>query len=181
MRNGVIFMNNLLVKKIKNIYKILSNRMWKKYKRHVSFGDLFTDRWKTAKTYGFGEGSSCYDNVLILGDVKVGKNTWIGPNCILDGSGGLEIGDYCSISAGVQIYSHNTVNKTTSFGKEPTELASVKIGSGVYIGPQTVIQMGVDIGDKAIIGACSFVNCDVPANKKAWGCPAKIQSDKNKN
>jgi acetyltransferase-like isoleucine patch superfamily enzyme len=22
-----------------------------------------------------------YDNVLVLGDVKVGQNTWIGPGC----------------------------------------------------------------------------------------------------
>lgn len=44
-----------------------------------------------------------YDNVLVLGRVKVGRNTWIGPGCILDGSGGdLQIGDCCSISVGVR-------------------------------------------------------------------------------
>ncbi len=59
-----------------------------------------------------------YDNVLVLGDVRVGRNTWIGPGCILDGSGGgLRIGDWCSISAGVQIYTHNTVNRSISLGK----------------------------------------------------------------
>jgi serine acetyltransferase len=35
--------------------------------------------------------------------------------------------------------------------------------------------MGVSIGDKAIIGANSFVNRDVPSNSKAFGSPAKIQ------
>ena len=55
-------------------------------------------------------GTSCYNNVLIIGDVKVGKNTWIGPNVILDGSGGLEIGDFVSISAGVQIYTHDSLD-----------------------------------------------------------------------
>jgi hypothetical protein len=35
-----------------------------------------------------------YDNVLVLGDVMVGRHTWIGPGCSLDGSGGdLQIGD----------------------------------------------------------------------------------------
>ncbi|MBT4122956.1 MAG: acyltransferase [Candidatus Ruthia sp.] len=164
-----------ITEKIKKAYTILREQMWEKYKRHVSFGDLFTDRWETAKAYGFGEGTSCYDNVLILGEVRVGKNTWIGPNCILDGSGGLEIGDYCSISAGVQIYSHHTVKWATSLGNESTETDAVKIGSGVYIGPQSVIQMGVSIGDKAVIGACSFVNRDVPSNTKVWGSPARIQ------
>lgn len=39
-----------------------------------------------------------HNNVLVLGRVKVGRNTWIGPGCILDGSGGdLQIGDWCSI------------------------------------------------------------------------------------
>ena len=33
-----------------------------------------------------------YDSVLVIGDVQVGKNTWIGPFVVLDGSGGLEIG-----------------------------------------------------------------------------------------
>lgn len=166
-----------LADKIKSTYTALRKQMWEKYRRHVSFGDLFTDRWETAKAYGFGEGTSCYDNVLILGDVRVGENTWIGPNCILDGSGGLEIGDYCSISAGVQIYSHSTVEWSTSLGNKNTESSSVKIGSGVYLGPQSVIQMGVNIGDKAIIGACSFVNRDVQPNTKVWGCPARVQQD----
>lgn len=146
--------------------------MWAKHKRHVSFGDLFTDRWETAKFYGFGEGSSCYDNVLILGDVKVGKHTWIGPNTILDGSGDLVIGDYCSISAGVQIYTHDTVKYANSLGKEDVERESVTIGSGVYIGPNTVIQKGVTIGDGATIGACSFVNKSIPKGARAWGSPA---------
>ncbi len=165
-----------LMKQIKNLYLQLRAQMKRNYNRHVSFGDLLTDRWETARAYGFGEGASCYDNVLILGNVQVGENTWIGPNCILDGSGGLEIGSYCSISAGVQIYTHHTVKWATSLGHEKTENASIRIGSGVYIGPQSVIQMGVTIGDKAVIGACSFVNRDVPARAKVWGCPARIQT-----
>jgi acetyltransferase-like isoleucine patch superfamily enzyme len=165
-----------LVKRIRRAYAALREQMWRRYRRHVSFGDLFTDRWETARAYGFGEGTSCYDNVLILGDVRVGRNTWIGPNCVLDGTAGLEIGDYCSISAGVQVYTHSTVRWATSLGAEPAETAPVRIGSGVYIGPQTVIQMGVTIGDQAVIGACSFVNRDIPAGVRAWGCPATIRS-----
>ncbi len=42
-----------------------------RYRRRVSLGDLLTDRAENAREYGFGEGSTCYDNVLILGDVKV--------------------------------------------------------------------------------------------------------------
>ena len=161
---------------IRKAFTSLRKRMWLKHRRHVSFGDLFTDRWDTASFYGFGEGSSCYDNVLIIGNVKVGKNTWIGPNCVLDGSKSITIGDNCSISAGVQIYNHHTVDWATSRGEADIPRAEVNIGSGVYIGPQSVIQMGVTIGDGAIIGACSFVNSDIPAGAKVFGVPAKIVS-----
>ena len=154
----------------------LSVRKKEAFNRRVSVGDLLTERGDNAAMYGFGEGTTMYDNVLVLGEVKVGRKTWIGPNCILDGSGGsLEIGDWCSISAGVQIYTHNTVKRSISLGVEPIEYAPTKIGHGVYIGPNAVVQMGVSIGDKAIIGANSFVNRDVPSNSKAFGSPAKIQ------
>lgn len=165
------------VSKLRKCYKLLRGEKKEKHNRFVSFGDLIADRWETAEFLGFGKGSSCYDNVLVLGDVVVGKDCWIGPNVILDGQGGLEIGDNCDISAGVQIYSHHTVKRATTRGKEKEELAPVKIGSGIYIGPQAVIQMGVTIGDGAVIGAMSFVNKDVPAGAKVWGCPAKIQNN----
>lgn len=163
----------MTIEDIKDLLANLSRDMRQKFNRHVAVGDLLTDRWETAKRYGFGDGTSCYDNVLILGDVKVGRHTWIGPNVILDGSGGLEIGDYCSIAAGVQVYSHHTVKWATSMGADPVERAPVRIGSGVYIGPNSVIQMGVTIGDRAVIGAMAFVNRDVPSDTRAYGIPAR--------
>jgi acetyltransferase-like isoleucine patch superfamily enzyme len=147
--------------------------VFERFKRHVSINDLLSDRWETAEFYGFGDGTSCYNNVLILGDVRVGKNTWIGPNVVLDGTAGLEIGDFCSISAGVQIYTHNTVNWSTTMGEEPAETASTKIGNGVYIGPNSIVQMGVTVEDKSVIGAMSFVNKDVNHSEKVFGCPAR--------
>jgi acetyltransferase-like isoleucine patch superfamily enzyme len=155
----------------------LRQQTWEKHKRHISVGDLLTDRWETARYHGFGEGTSCYDNVLILGSVTVGKNCWIGPNVILDGSGGLSIGDHVDICAGVQIYSHSTVRRATSGGIDPIEYAPTRIGSRAYIGPQSVIQKGVTIGDDVIIGAMSFVNRDVPTGAKAWGIPAVVRAE----
>lgn len=165
-----------LGKRIRKLHHRLRQRMRTRHDRSVSFGDLMTDRWERAQSCGFGEGTSCYDNVLILGDVKVGRNTWIGPNVILDGSGGLEIGDYCSISAGVQIYTHHTVRWATSLGHDEVERSPTQIGSGVYLGPGTVVQMGVTIGDRAVVGAMSFVNRDIPAGARAWGVPARSRA-----
>jgi acetyltransferase-like isoleucine patch superfamily enzyme len=162
-------------KSIRDLVLDLRSEMREKFTRHVSVGDLLTDRWEIARDYGFGEGTSCYDNVLILGDVKVGKDCWIGPNVILDGKGGLTIGDHCDISAGAQIYTHHTVARCISGGSAAVEQAPVRIGSCVYIGPQCVIQQGVTIGDGVVIGAMSLVNRNIPSGAKAWGIPARLQ------
>lgn len=144
------------------------------YKRTLPFGDYVVDRWEKARLLGFGEGSSIYDNALVLGNVSVGANTWIGPFTVLDGSGCLEIGDHCEISAGVQIYTHDTVKRAISGGANPVEYASTSIGSFCYLGPNVIVARGVTIGKSCIIGANSFVNSNLPDGVKAWGTPARI-------
>ena len=151
----------------------LAWQMREKHNRHVSVGDLLTDRWELARSLGFGDGTSCYDNVLVLGTVSVGKNCWIGPNVILDGIGDLTIGDNVDISAGAQIYTHDTLARVRSAGLAAIERAPTRIGSRVYIGPQTVIQRGVTIGSDVTIGAFSLVNRDIPDGARAWGIPAR--------
>jgi len=164
-----------MIDALRALQKRLQAEKRRDFNRRVSLGDLLTERKDNAAEMGFGEGTTCYDNVLILGDVTVGKNTWIGPNVVLDGSGGpLTIGDFCSISAGVQIYTHNTVAWSTSLGEQPIAKAPTRIGNGVYLGPNSVVAMGVTIGDKAVIGALSLVNDDIPAGAKAWGTPARV-------
>ncbi len=150
------------------------NPVRQQWNRSLPFTDYIVDRWQKTAALGFGEGASIYDSALVLGDVKVGKNTWIGPFTVLDGSGELEIGDYCSISAGVQIYTHDTVQWATSGGKEQSERAPVRIGHNCYIGPNVIISKGIFIGDGCVIGANSFVNCDIPKKNKASGTPARI-------
>ncbi len=144
------------------------------YKRTLPLGDYIVDRWEKAQVLGFGQGSSVYDSSIILGAVEVGENTWIGPYTVLDGSGGLIIGDHCSISAGVQIYSHDTVKRSVSGGIDPIEYAATTIGSRCYIGPNTIISKGVRIGDGAVVGANSLVMSDIPPNMKAYGTPCRI-------
>jgi acetyltransferase-like isoleucine patch superfamily enzyme len=158
---------------LRTVLSELGREKREKYQRHVSVGDLLTDRWEIAREHGFGEGTSCYDNVLILGTVSVGRHCWIGPNVVLDGLGGLSIGDYVDISAGVQIYSHDTVRRVGSGGVDPIEYAPTRIGSRVYIGPQTVIQKGVVIGDDVVIGALSFVNENIATGTRTYGAPAR--------
>lgn len=163
-----------LEKKLKELHAFLRKELMKKWKRSLPFEEELFDRWERAKYLKFGEGTSIYQLSYVYGDVKVGKNTWIGPLTILDGSGGLEIGDNCSISIGVQIYSHDTVKWVLSSGKHKYEYGKTKIGNCCCICPNSVIKKGVTIGGHSVIATGSFVNKDIPPYSIVAGVPAKV-------
>ena len=157
------------------LYSILRNEKKKEWNRILPFNELLIDRWEKAKFLKAKKGSSIYDNSYIFGDVKIGENTWIGPFTILDGSGAkISIGNFCSISAGVQIYTHNSVDWAISGGKSKYKKSSVKIGSNCYLGPNCIISMGSIIGNGSIVGAQTLVNGKVPPKSVIFGTPGKI-------
>lgn len=151
----------------------LRDKLRTQFQRDLPFDEMLFDRWEHARSLGFGDGTSIYHNSYVFGDVQVGTNTWIGPFTILDGSGGLVIGDTCSISAGVQIYTHDSVRWAISGGNAAYERAAVQIGSCSYIGPQAIISKGVTIGHHCVIGAGSFVNRDISDYTIAVGTPCR--------
>lgn len=163
-----------LIEEFKRIYDLLRIQMKQKWNRDLPLEELLFDRWERARHLGFGDGTSIYHNSYVYGDVKVGKCTWIGPLTLLDGSGGLEIGDYCSISSGVQIYTHDTAKWAVSGGEAEYERAPVKIGSCCHIGSQTVITKGVTIGNHSVIGACSLIYRDFEAYSIVAGVPGRM-------
>lgn len=161
----------LLLNRLKDHF---DGKFLKELDRSLPFAELLFDRWERAKLLGFGENTSIYDSSHVFGKVKVGANTWIGPFTILDGSGGLTIGDNCSISASVQLYTHDTVQWAISGGKEKYEYAPTSVGNNCYIGPGTIISKGVSLGDGCIVGTNSFVNASFAAGTKLAGSPARV-------
>ncbi len=141
--------------------------------RVLPTNELMSDLVEKARYLGFGEGTRVYDSSCVFGPVQVGRNTWIGPFTVLDGAGGLRIGDHCSISAGVQIYTHDSVQWSVTEGRAELEYAPVQIGNGCYIGPNAVIAKGVTLGERCIVGANSYVNRSFDADSKLAGTPAR--------
>ncbi len=163
-----------IYKDVEKLHKAQREKIKKSYKRVLPFSEEITDRFDKARFLDFGKGSSIYDNSFVFGDVEVGRDTWIGPFTILDVSGGLKIGANCSISAGVHIYTHDTVAWALSGGKKGYEYSGVEIGNNCHIGANTIIVKGVRIGNGCAIGACSFIKNDIPDNSVAFGTPAKV-------
>jgi len=86
---------------------------------------------------------------------RIEKATWIGHFCIIDGSQGLEIGEFCEISCGVHIYTHTTHLRCTR--RKEKQVAPVKIGKHVFIGANSIISMGCNIEDNSMVAPLSFV------------------------
>jgi acetyltransferase-like isoleucine patch superfamily enzyme len=144
------------------------------YHRSLPFQDAMFDREERARKLGFGKGATIYNSALVYGNVTVGEGTWIGPYVLLDGSGGgISIGSTCSISAGVHIYTHDTVNWALSGGRQPYRRKPVKIGNCCHIGSQSVILAGVDIADRCVVAANSMVKSSVPPQTIVGGTPAR--------
>jgi len=146
-----------------------------KWNRVLPTNESFFDRWEKARYVHAGEGSSIYDSSIIMGDVVIGKNVWIGPYTLLDGvNGKIMIGNNCNISTGVQIYTHDSSLHTVSQGKVPFQKGDVNVGDNTYIGSMSLIKQNIKIGNNCIVGANSFVNKDIPDNYVAFGTPIKL-------
>ena len=152
----------------------LRKRMKARYNRHVATGDLLHDRWELARECGFGEGTNVYDDCLILGDVTVEHNSWVGPGCILDGSGGgLTIGHHVDVGAGSHLYSHNTIERALTGHRAPVFYRPTKIGNCCFIGPRSIIAPGTVLGDHCFVAAGSYVEGVFGDHSFVSGNPAK--------
>ena len=80
-----------LIDQLRTLWRERRQEVDARFRRTLPFGDYVVDRWEKARALGFGEGASIYDSALVIGDVKVGEQTWIGPGVVLDGSGGLSL------------------------------------------------------------------------------------------
>lgn len=106
-------------------------------------------------------------------NIHVGSRVFFNSGCKFQDQGGIYIGDDVLIG-------HNVVIATLNHLIEPEQRGGmiprpVRIGNKVWIGSNSTILPGVEIGDNAIIGAGSVVTKDIPANAIAVGNPARVK------
>ena len=76
------------------------------------------------------------------------------------------------LAHGVRISLHDSA--LNNVRGAPVRYGRVTIRRGAYVGTRSTILCGVEIGEDAVIGACSLVTKDVPPRSVAYGTPAQV-------
>lgn len=118
------------------------------------------------------------ENVLIMFPwlVKIGKKSSLNYGTLIDGYGGVLIGE------GVRIASYVQINSTDHEFSNPDEFimnqgyicGRIVIEDDVWIGCHVTINKGVTIGRGSIIGSGSVVTKDIPPYSVAVGVPCHV-------
>ena len=118
-------------------------------------------------------------------NIHIADKVFVWHYTILDGSGGLYIGEGSQIGAWVGLFTHSSHIAIRLYGNHYTEVSDkiafqikpITIGRFVFVGAGARVLPGVTIGDGALIASGALVTKDIPAFKIASGSPAKIQGD----
>lgn len=114
------------------------------------------------------------------GRVRIGSHVHIATACMLGARGGIDIGDFSSLSQGVRIFTaiDDFSGRRMSNSQVPDDVlgvqtAPVTIGAYVPIGSGTIVLPGVAIGEGAAVGALSLVSHSLAGWVIYAGNPAK--------
>jgi acetyltransferase-like isoleucine patch superfamily enzyme len=108
--------------------------------------------------------------------IDVGHRFSVNSGAILDGRGGIKIGDGVMIGPQAAIYSsrHDFAQLARPMISLDHIMTPVVIGDDVWIGAHVCIPGGITIGSGAVIAAGAVVVKDVEANTIVSGVPAQI-------
>ena len=116
--------------------------------------------------------------------IKIADNVFVWHYTILDGTGGLKIGEGSQIGAWVGIFTHSSHIAIRLYGNHYQEvledqkkgylISSVKIGKYVFIGAGAKILPGVTIGDGALVSSGAIVTRSIGEFEIVSGNPAKV-------
>jgi acetyltransferase-like isoleucine patch superfamily enzyme len=102
--------------------------------------------------------------------VRIGRNTSIGKDAIIDGRGGVIIGANVNISSQAAIWTMEHVVDDPEFDAHP---AGVVVKDRAWLSFRATILPGVEVGEGAVVAAGAIVTRDVPAFTVVAGVPAR--------
>lgn len=97
------------------------------------------------------------------GKLTIGSNAKINYNCIIVCHNLISIGEGVELGPSVYIYDHDHDYKS-GLKENKFKSAPITIGKNCWIGANTIILNGTDIGDNCVIAAGSVVKGSIPAN-----------------
>jgi acetyltransferase-like isoleucine patch superfamily enzyme len=112
--------------------------------------------------------------------IRVGSGFSVNTGALVDGRGGVEIGNDVLVGPYAVINSSDHSHKQLDLPMTSVDhvMTPVKIGNDVWIGAHVVVTGGVEIGSGAVIAAGAVVTRDVPPYAIAGGIPATIIGDR---
>jgi acetyltransferase-like isoleucine patch superfamily enzyme len=111
---------------------------------------------------------------------KVGKDVFIGDHVIIDQNRAhlITIEDHVHIAGGTRLLCHKRdlshYHHGEDYAKLPYKTDKIHLKKGCVIGSNSLIMLGVTIGEGAIVGAFSLVTKDIPEWTVSTGIPAKV-------
>lgn len=121
----------------------------------------------------FDLSSAIYRNVDLRSPyrISVGEHTNINKRCVLDGRGGLKIGDNVDIAQETNIWSEQHDYNSPTY---KSVCKTVVIDDYVWLASRVTVLPGVHIGRGAVVASGAVVTKDVPPLAIVAGVPAKI-------
>ncbi len=126
------------------------------------------------------ESSFIHESAVIIGNVIIGKDVYVGPGAVIRGDWGeVIISDGCNVQENCIIHQFPGITVKLDESAHIGHGAIIhggNIGRNSLIGMNAVIMDGAVVGDECIVGALSFVpaNMKIPNRSVVVGNPAKI-------
>ena len=122
-----------------------------------------------------GHGANIYPSVKIWApwNMNIGADSCIGPSVICYNMRPITIGEKTVVSQYAYLCTAGHVIGEVNNAHEGLIVAPIVIGRESWIGTRAYVGMGVEIGDRSVVGATSSVYKDVDPLTVVGGNPAK--------
>lgn len=128
--------------------------------------------------FALGDNSWVASGAIIRGNVEIGNHSSVNANAHI--AGNVKIGKACRIAplASIFGFNHGTEQADVPIKDQPITSRGIVLGDDVWVGANTVIIDGVEIGSHCIIAAGAVVTHSFPPYKVIGGNPARILKDR---